>query len=374
MTRGRVPIRTLSATLGLGVCAVVVCAAALIGARADVKPPEILPQPGTPQYNGDWAVGCDNILRCEAISLQPENASANEGVLLQIVREGGPAGRVTVRARGLDPLPEKLSLVVDGRYIAELKAENAADAAVEGTAALQAVRALAFASTIELRARKRRALVATPSPAGLQQSLAFMDARQGRNGTVSALASKGAQPDTAVPAVPDAPAIAQRLSPDANSAPKLNDAELAAAIKLAVCDASLMAQGVAELFPLDSDAALLLLPCEAGAYNVSAVPLIARGAPGARTLSVARFDFAPGFTGEPGKPPLVVNALWDSPRGILSSLAKGRGAGDCGAAEDYVWDGAMFRLVESRAMQVCRGAWDWIRLWTAMPRREVSKG
>jgi hypothetical protein len=54
---------------------------------------------------------------------------------------------------------------------------------------------------------------------------------------------------------------------------------------------------------------------------------------------------------------------------VLSSLAKGRGIGDCGASENYVWDGGEFRLIESRAMHVCRGAWEWIRLWEAAPER-----
>jgi len=31
----------------------------------------------------------------------------------------------------------------------------------------------------------------------------------------------------------------------------------------------------------------------------------------------------------------------------------------------------MFRLIESHAMHVCRGAWEWIRLWAASPKRDV---
>jgi hypothetical protein len=191
-------------------------------------------------------------------------------------------------------------------------------------------------------------------------------------GTATAFIARGTGTDTGVPLPPAIPVVPQLPVLDGDAATPLDAVELAAARRLAVCDAMLKADGLVELFALGEDSALVLLPCEAGAYNVSAVPLIAHGKAGSRTVSVARFDFAPGFTGEPGKPPLVVNALWDARRGILSSLAKGRGVGDCGASENYVWDGTMFRLIESRAMHVCRGAWEWIRLWEAQPQMATA--
>jgi len=341
------------------------------------------PQPGILQYEGDWAVGCDNLIRCEAIALQPDAvggasgaAGSDESLLLQIVRDGGPAGEVTLRVSGLSQIPPDIALMVDGAPAIRLGGTAGDEAVVRGPSALAAVQAMAGASTIELRPVDRKGrmepVLASFSSAGLAESLRFVDARQGRVGTRSALISRGPEPDTVVPVPPPRPMVRQMPSPDADAAPGLSESELASARKLAVCDAMLMARDVTELFPLDGDAALLLLPCEAGAYNVSAVPLIARGKAGARTLSIARFDFAPGFTGEPGKPPLVVNALWDARRGVLSSLAKGRGIGDCGASEDYVWDGTLFRLIESRAMHVCRGAWEWIRLWEAQPERAAD--
>lgn len=347
------------------------------GAAPTVQGVADTPHPETPAYNGDWAVGCDNVLQCEATALAPDGAEDDDGVLLQIIRLGGPGGDVTLRARSFDSLPTELSLMADGREIARLTGSGGDEVTLGGGRALVAVQAMASAVTIELRTRTRKpkdaTLIAAPSSAGLVETLTYIDARQGRTGTVSALAARGTHSDADVPAAPAVPMVPQMTSPDADTAPGLNATEIAMARKLATCDPSLQAVKVEELVSLDQHAALVLLPCEAGAYNVSAVPLVATGEGAGRKLSVARFDFAPGFTGEPGKPPLVVNALWDARRGILSSLAKGRGAGDCGAAEDYVWDGAMFRLIESRAMHVCRGAWDWIRLWTAVPRRTAVK-
>jgi hypothetical protein len=302
------------------------------------------------------------------MSLLRQGDSGIEAVALDIVREGGRDGGLSVRLGSVDALPDKLTLMVDGRPVAQFRGRPGEDRVIAGMAALKVAQALADAVTIEIVAG-RGTVVATPSTSGLAEALRFMDSRQGRTGTRGALYAHGNAPDTSVPQPPELPAVPQVPSPDADTAVRLTDAEVAGALALAKCDASLMADMVADLFPLDDRHALLLLPCEAGAYNVSAVPLIASGNGGARSLSIARFDFAPGFTGAPGAPPLVVNALWDSRRGILSSLAKGRGSGDCGASEDYVWDGSAFRLVESRAMHVCRGAWDWIRLWTARPVR-----
>lgn len=337
-------------------------------------PAQDAPHPGSAQYYGDWAVGCDNVLRCQAMALEPKDASEGRALMLEIVRAGGPAGEVVLRARGLDPLPPRLVLVIDGRKATTLRAGEGGDVLVTGPEALSAIKAMVAAVTVKLVTKKGEVLVES-STAGLSESLRFIDTRQGRTGTRSALVANGTQPDSRVPLPPPLPVVGHPPAPDADGAPMLTEAELAAARKLAQCDASLMATTVTELVPLDKDAALLLLPCEAGAYNVSAVPLVARGAvAGARTVSIAHFDFAPGFTGEPGTPPLVVNALWDARRGILSSLAKGRGVGDCGASEDYVWDGAMFRLVERHAMHVCRGAWEWIRLWTASPRTVAPTG
>src|SRR3546814_20523664 len=63
--------------------------------------------------------------------------------------------------------------------------------------------------------------------------------------------------------------------------------------------------------------------------------------------------------------PMLVNYGWDAARSTLSSYTRGRGLGDCGGAETYVWDGSPFRLVEARSMGECRGAMKWITTWRA---------
>ena len=44
---------------------------------------------------------------------------------------------------------------------------------------------------------------------------------------------------------------------------------------------------------------------------------------------------------------------------------KGRGLGDCGSGQDYVWDGKRFRLVQQTDLGECRGMLDYITTWRA---------
>jgi hypothetical protein len=103
-----------------------------------------------------------------------------------------------------------------------------------------------------------------------------------------------------------------------------------------------------------------LVPCGSGAYNFSSVPFVIEDG----KAVVARFDQVPGWTESEGIATLV-NAGWDPAKAELSSHLKARGVGDCGSSETYVWDGSMFRLVEARAMDECRGSSNWLRTWKA---------
>ena len=114
--------------------------------------------------------------------------------------------------------------------------------------------------------------------------------------------------------------------------------------------------------------ALVLVNCGAGAYNVTSVAYIAkRAGEGRWTFALARYDQAPVPADDIGGPYLI-NAGWSSEKQQLSSYSKARGIGDCGSNDSYVWDGAMFRLVEAYGMEECRGSLDWMQLWRAEVR------
>ena len=51
----------------------------------------------------------------------------------------------------------------------------------------------------------------------------------------------------------------------------------------------------------------------------------------------------------------------------LSTFGKGRGLGDCGTGEEWVWDGKAFRLALLKTMPHCKGIPidDWPTLYRA---------
>lgn len=316
---------------------------------------------GRIQIFEDWAVGCDNRLSCEAVSLVPDGAGEAYSVLVTLQRGGGADGAGAVRLLGAEELRGKIDLIADNRRVARIKAEHDM-VEIAGSAGLDVMRALASNYAFELRAGKQT--IDSPSLRGLPAALRYMDEVQGRVGSKGALVATGDEPVEQAKAVPPAPVVAAVAGVD--DAPlELTPEEQTAARRLAVCDGLHDSTYPLETHQLDGEHVLVLLPCDAGEYNVSAVPLIATGGAGHRQFAMARFDHVPGASGDPTAPPLIVNARWNPQRMELSSFAKGRGLGDCGTAEIYKWNGAQFRLIEARSMPVCRGAWEWPVLYSA---------
>ena len=328
-----------------------------------VAPPR-LPTIGRVQIFENWAVACDNRMSCSAVALTPEEAPDPYPVLPLIRRDGGPDGAVSISFLAAEPLRGKIALMTDNRRIAELKARQDG-IALSGEAALDIIRALGSGYSFELRQGKT--VLAQPSLAGLPAALRVIDRQQGRVGLRDALVATGDGDPAAAKAVP-APGeneLAVHPAPHAHAPPPLTPTEEAAARKVALCEGSGSSAYPLDLHMLDATHMLALLPCDAGAYNVSFVPLVATGPVGSRSFAVARFDIVPGDSGDRDAPPLIVNARWNARLGILTGFAKGRGLGDCGTSEDYGWDGTRFRLHEASAMPVCRGAWEWPRIYSA---------
>ena len=308
---------------------------------------------------GDWAVACDNIHFCEAASLVPEEAAEDDWAQVAITRDAGPAGKLSI---DIAPSPEHRGgyrLDIDGQpilsgtfytptlVITGAEAERLAAAMLKGQQMLLRDRAARVLSRVSLK--------------GIAATLRYIDAGQGRAGTVTAIAAKGAKPASAVPAAPAAPRVAfVRPAGKAEPIPAPLRAKLE---KQAQCDEAYvdgMERPAVETFALGGGKTLALIPCGAGAYNFSSAPFIIA----AGKAVPARFDQKPGWTGD-GDAPTLVNADFDAKTGQLGSYAKGRGIGDCGSSEAYVWDGAMFRLVEAHSMGECRGSINWLRNWKA---------
>jgi hypothetical protein len=327
------------------------------------------PQSGPIKSFGAWVVACDNAKRCEMTSIwpddnQPEEGSPYDQMSVSIERAAGPAGTFSVeiqlpgnsgsdrmqvsteRGFSLWGVPKNDLLRFTGAQAAQI-----VSAMVDGT---------------DLRVGSEVDVTGMASLKGSSAALRFIDAEQGRVGTVTAAVAKGAKPAGAVPAPPALPKIGF-IRPAGAAAP-FTPAMRKALDKSSECGA-VYEGGTGELpgverVALGGGKTLALLPCGSGAYNFSTEPYIL--AAGAQPV-VAKFDSPPGITEAQDGRPTLVNASFDAKTGRLESYNKGRGIGDCGSAEAYVWDGAMFRLVEARSMPECRGSVNWLTTWRAEP-------
>ncbi|MCX8476129.1 MAG: DUF1176 domain-containing protein [Sphingomonas sp.] len=317
------------------------------------------PAPSDVKTFGDWAVACDNLLSCEAASLMSDEAFDNVPQIA-ITREAGAAGALAIEISPDADYRGSWRIEIDGKMVLT-GTLTAPSLVISGSSAAQLIDAMLKGQSMLLQGADGKTL-SLASLKGISATLRYFDAQQGRAGSKTALVARGDRPANTLPAAPAAPRVTfvrPSGKPAAISAP------LRAAMgEQSQCDV-VYADGVGgdpqtETFALSAGKTLALIPCGSGAYNYSSVPfVIERG-----KATVARFDHVPGWTQAEGVATLV-NADWDPAKGQLSSYTKGRGLGDCGGSETYVWDGAMFRLVEARAMGECRGSTNWLRVWKA---------
>ncbi|HEY0270089.1 MAG TPA: DUF1176 domain-containing protein [Sphingomonas sp.] len=310
------------------------------------------PGPSDVKVFTDWAVACDNGKRCEAVAMIPDSAQSNVGLWLR--REAGPAGAVTIHVRWPGGATGAEALIVDGKRFA--MASTGDDVIATGAEALDIARALAGATGASAVA----GTVAQPvSTHGSAAAMRYMDAAQGRAGTVTALVATGPAAAAAVPPAPPLPVI---MAGPVTRRPALRPAAamVAAMRGQSQCAADDDMSPSADSYPLDGQRSLVLLSCGAGAYNANFVPYLLTG----KGFALARFDAATGESDDPAAGAALTNASIDGD-GILSSFAKGRGIGDCGVSQRFAWDGARFRLIEQTELGECRGGIAWPTTWRA---------
>lgn len=322
------------------------------------------PRAGPINSFGDWAVACDNVRVCEMTSLIPEDEESDgsdSGASFSVARAAGPGGGFFFELSTNGGVAGPVSVRIDGKRIVDGNVANDG-MTLAGDAAERIVAAMANGKRLTLN-RKAGKEVAHASLAGSAAALRFIDAEQGRAGTVTAAVAKGTKPASAVPPVAALPKV-RSIAPS-GVATKVTPALIRTMRSLSGCETE---DGQSN-DPIIGNAigggkTLVLLPCGAGAYNFSTVPfVVAAGKP-----VIARFDSPPGWTLAEGTPTLV-NADWDAKLGRLGSYTKARGLGDCGSSETYVWDGTMFRLIEATQMGECRGSINWLTIWRATPVR-----
>jgi len=333
-------------------------------AASDIADPiPDVPTPGAIKQFRDWAVGCDNVKDCEALALAQDGE--DNGATLLVTRTAGPGSQPSI----VIPFPgvvRAMALLIDGQRVPQTP--RVSDGAIRfGPIASAALVPQMLKGTRLEVIDDQGLVVAVISLAGASAALTWIDDQQGRIGTQTALVRPGVKLPTAVPPRTPPPVVAvpkaDRTAPPAKLAVK--------ALAQLRTDSGCALEGNGHdresWQRLDASHSLLLLSCGSGAYNETSAIYVITGSGGKKpklTTAPARFDLPPPWS-EDAHAPMLVNAGWDAKAGVLSSMSKGRGPGDCGSSEKYVWDGASFRMIEQRAMDECRGSTHWIRTWVA---------
>ena len=301
----------------------------------------------------DWIVGCDNGLLCQAAAMMPQGGV---GAVLSVRR--GPEGSAVPGVWFRTWEGEAADLTADGKPLRLRLTKNDDDAYVvdpaDAVRLLDALRAATSVEVVDSAGKSAGAL----SVDGATAALLYMDDKQHRIGTRGALVRRGGASDSSVPPPPELPV---RYSAAGSSKPpdKLSDAFVAKVRKDADCteetDPNLVSQ---DRVDATHTFASVTLMCESGAYNFISADFII---PDGGAPRPATFDDEKEEDGGD----LYYNLYWDPQTRILHAGMKGRGIGDCGGRQQYVWDGDRFRLVRVEEMDDCRGVVDFITLWRA---------
>jgi len=345
--------------------------AILLGILAPAAAAIAVPQPGAIQTFRDWTVGCDNIGHCQAVSLVPDLAGAYdrwEGPIT-LVRSADQDGALKVRVLIEAPDIDRYQMLVDGKLV-DTGPISKGDYQIEivGQDAKKVANAIALGSELQVVGPNNENLTRV-SLAGSAAALRYIDAQQKRAGTRTALVAKGRRQFRSktvnLPLVLVDQWDRSELIPDTG--------QIVALAESSSCKEDRFGLVEDQAFPMgkrgDQKLSLVLISCGSGAYNFSSIAYIGRlgtNEIGPKTweFKPAKFDVPPGW-GSFDTSSLLVNASFDPEDQTLASHAKGRGIGDGGNAEEYDWDGEMFRLITASAMSECRGGYEWITTWRA---------
>lgn len=305
----------------------------------------------------DWTAGCDNGRSCMGVGqYNPSNFD-----LASVVVERGPLPedqpKIWFRTEG-GPV---VDLQADGKRLGVKLTTDADEVAVtvDPESVLLVVEALKSAgAVIPMRGDGEPSWPLSVS--GASAAMRWMDEQQKRVGTVTALVAKGSAPASAVPPPPALPVVSASLPSGSVGKPLTKEEVAKIQEEYAECTDEDLDDKVA-YGRLDSRTTLAIVTvvCGSGAYNYYGIPMLIRDD---GTREIADLDKDEGD--------LTMNLSWDEKTHVLSSYFKGRGLGDCGGGNDWVWDGKRFRIVKTTIMDDCRGAITWIPIYRA---RVVTK-
>lgn len=295
----------------------------------------------------DWIAVCDNGNACFAYG-----PTAGGVGWIRVAIEPGPDARPEVAA-GYWPdeaaTTRTFALTIDGAsYPMTLADHEPVAAEVPGERTLEVARALANGGAARIGAEHELSLT------GAAAALLWIDERQGRVNTVTALRRGGSRPASDVrpapplPVVTPAPPISQTGFGDQN---QVLPAALEALPGVAACRGETADHWVGKEIMsarLDASTELWAVPCFAGAYNIGHDWYVT--GPGGRDPRPARLASASGETSAG-----TINGGFAPEARTITAFAKGRGVGDCGTASTWTWTGREFVLTQESAMNECWG-------------------
>jgi hypothetical protein len=317
----------------------------------------------------DWTGVCDNVGDCTAFGFAPEGADNDAYVILR--RAAGPAGAPTLEivfGATDKQAAQTFRVSVDNKPVAGLASvraqggENGARATLGGAQAAALIAAMKNGSELELSSGGNDLVgISLSGSAGM---LVWIDDQQGRVGTVTALGKPGTRPASAVPPPAAVPVVS--VAPPASQAgvPQHAPKGMTKGIEDCENDSTEPDDTIARLAP----GVMLWAPeCEMAAYNMSTAVFV--GDERGRSVKRVILPAPPGSDQTKGYG-LVVNAGFDPKTQTLSQFDKGRGIGDCGVNDEWVWDGKAFQLLSETIMPECRGLLpdDWPPLYVARRR------
>lgn len=290
----------------------------------------------------DWEMACDNTGTCRAIGYQTEQQPS---VALLLQREAGAHAAVTALVQVLaHEAPASAQLRLDGDDIATLKFEaNKAKLDAKSTAYL--LEHMQSSSNIELIAE---AMQWTISMQGMKIILQSMDDFQAREGTKSAWVNTGrkstrqllqpeAMPHYVIRDYRRGTAVHYAL----NSVPAKNlQHKFRALVTAQDCPmlwhAPSHAQGRVSIYPLNRQHFLVQSPCWRSAYNEGyGMWVVSNDLRSVRqTVTTSATSFSEGH---------------------IFSHQKGRGVGDCGLAQEWIWLGQRFVRSYVAQNSQCKG-------------------
>ena len=206
----------------------------------------------------------------------------------------------------------------------------------------------------------------TISLAGLKAALLFIDAQQKRVGSETAWIKKGDSPPLSVPPAPALKKVAVvNPTPTPLTHNELNDLLDYGNWRMNHSQCSLDPnRREVRVTALTDDKALMIISCEAGAYNtVDLAWLVSRKKPFAARSVRLRLPFTPSSQSSDME---LMNASFDEKTRELTTLALGRGIGDCGIQTRWRFNGQRFRLVRYAEEPSCdnwNGPDAWPTLW-----------